>query len=504
MTSAGLQDALRNFSSSKEEFLLSDFSDRIRSSTGLLELLVMLLPSLSLLGLGWEKITGGDFRIFYIPRAGSLVLPKKTLRKVDAYLARGEFDGELQGLIEQYVGQVTGKSWDDPVVLERIRSAIMQQKGQYWKEERARKIGYRKGYAVLAYLSYHAPVYITQSLHLLLMLARDGLLPSRARILDAGTGPGVLPLAAIMFARMVPGFSSEIFAVERADSFMDAYRFIVPRYASGISSLSIYPPIKGDLRDASSIPLPSSLDLIVLQNVLNEVPGNTADRVAVIIAFSRLLAPGGSLLIAEPADKGNSTRLRINVAAALSEDLHIHSPCTFLRQRQCHPDRCWSFITQPPLRPTRLMMRLSGERETYRFQNVDIKYSYAVLVHDNRKRHPCTVPKDAPYLPFSSLPRHSGKRVNVICTVMSGDIGDADTHVFLLCDGSQNKPVYAVLPRYHLTAKNRYLLTVPYSSVVELRQVLVRYNRNHQAYNLLISRQSGVRPFEPEHGEPIQ
>jgi hypothetical protein len=87
---------------------------------------------------------------------------------------------------------------------------------------------------------------------------------------------------------------------------------------------------------------------------------------------------------------------------------------------------------------------------------------------------------------------------------MSGDIGDADTHVFLLCDGSQNKPVYAVLPRYHLTAKNRYLLTVPYSSVVELRQVLVRYNRNHQAYNLLISRQSGVRPFEPEHGEPIQ
>jgi len=150
------------------------------------------------------------------------------------------------------------------------------------------------------------------------------------------------------------------------------------------------------------------------------------------------------------------------------------------------------------------MLRLSGERETYRFQNIDIKYSYAVMVRDDRKRHPFILPKDAPYLPFSSLSRHTGKRVNVVGTVMSGNIGDGETHVFLLCDGTQSIPVYAVLPRYHLTSENRYLLTAPYSSVIELRQVLVRFNENHQAHNLLVSRRTRIRPVERECGEPIQ
>jgi len=504
MTAAGWRETLMDFCASREEFLLSDYAARIHSDYKLPELLIMLLPLLSLHRLGWEKTAAKDFRIFSIPRPEPLTLQKEPLKNMEAYLSHGEFDEELQSLIEQFIGQVTGKAWDDPVVLERIRSAIMQQKGQYWKEGRARKIGYRKGYAVLAYLSYHAPVYIVQSLHLLLMLARDGLLPSRARILDAGTGPGALPLAATMFARMFPAFSAEIFAVERADSFMEAYRFIVPRYASGISSLTIHPPLQADIRDAASLPLPSSLDLIVLQNVLNEIPGRSAEKAAVITAFSRLLAPDGSLLIVEPADRENSTRLRISVASALSEGLHIHSPCTVLRQRRCYPERCWSFIGQPPLRPTRLMLRLSGERETYRFQNIDIKYSYAVMVRDDRKRHPFILPKDAPYLPFSSLSRHTGKRVNVVGTVMSGNIGDGETHVFLLCDGTQSIPVYAVLPRYHLTSENRYLLTAPYSSVIELRQVLVRFNENHQAHNLLVSRRTRIRPVERECGEPIQ
>jgi len=504
MTGTGPLQELRHYSSSRQEFLLSEFAARFHPGIELPALLTTLLPALSRLRLGWRKEGSGDFMIFTIPVSEPLSPAEEPVRRAEARLVSGIVDEDLQTLIEEYIGQVTGKDWDDPVVLQRIRAAIMQQKGQYWKEGKARKIGYRKGYAVLAYLAYHAPVYVTQFSHLLLMLTRDRLLPARARILDVGTGPGVVPLAVTWYAGMLPGFSAEIFSLERSESFIEAFRFLVPRYAAGMDSLTIHPPLQGDLRNADSLPLPSSLDLIVLQNVLNELPGSAAQKGPIVTSLSRLLAPGGSLLVTEPADRENSTRLRITVADALGADLRIHSPCSFIRARRCRPDTCWSFVTQPSLRPTRLMQRLSGEHEAYRFQNTDIKYSYAVMVQDSRTRHPFTVPKHAPFLPLFSLSKHTGKRVNVIGAVMSGDIGDAGTHVFLFCDGTQNQPVYAILPGYHLTSENRYLLAAPYSSLVELRQVLVRYNQKYKAFNLLVSRSSQVRPVEPNRNDFIQ
>ncbi|MCG7855085.1 MAG: class I SAM-dependent methyltransferase, partial [Methanoregulaceae archaeon] len=189
MTGTGPLQALGHYSSTRKEFLLSEFAARFPSGVELPALLTTLLPNLSRLRLGWEKEGTRDFRIFAIPEPVLLSPAEEPVRMIEARVRSGIFDEDLQRLIEQYIGQVTGKDWDDPVVLQRIREAIMQQKGQYWKEGKARKIGYRKGYAVLAYLAYHTPVYVTQSSYLLLMLSRDRLLPARARILDVGTGP---------------------------------------------------------------------------------------------------------------------------------------------------------------------------------------------------------------------------------------------------------------------------------------------------------------------------
>jgi hypothetical protein len=75
---------------------------------------------------------------------------------------------------------------------------------------------------------------------------------------------------------------------------------------------------------------------------------------------------------------------------------------------------------------------------------------------------------------------------------MSQELGDQKTHVFKLCDGTAAKPVYAVLPSYHTTASNEAVITVPYGSIMELRNVLVRYNKAHDAYNLLINRNTLV------------
>jgi hypothetical protein len=78
---------------------------------------------------------------------------------------------------------------------------------------------------------------------------------------------------------------------------------------------------------------------------------------------------------------------------------------------------------------------------------------------------------------------------------MSGELGDARSHVFKLCDGTAKTPVYAVLPSYHITPENDLITSAPYGSILELRNVLVRYNKTHDAYNLLVSRNTKVDPL---------
>ncbi|MDD1707278.1 MAG: class I SAM-dependent methyltransferase [Methanoregulaceae archaeon] len=497
MAKTGAFEALREFSASREQFLFSEFAASFNPVIRRSDLLISLLPELSQLHLGWRK-ENGDYIISPLPRATTLSPPVEILQRIETHLQRSVVSDNLQRLIEDYIGQKTGKEWNDPVILQRIRAAIMQQKGQYWKEGRPRKIGYRKGYAVFAYLAYHAPVYLTQFRHLLVMLTRDLLLPTQMRILDVGTGPGVVPLAITDFARDLPSFRAEIFALERSDQFLDAYRYLVQRYSEGMKSLTLHPPLEADLRDVGSLLLPTSLDLIVMQNVINEqVSESKEERAAIISTFSRLLAPGGCLLIAEPADLANSTQLRATVNAALGPELRLHSPCTCIWGGRCHSDTCWSFIEQSPVQPTRIMRALSRRDEAFRFQNTDIKYSYAVLVKDRRRRHPSNLPTRAPFTSLSALPKYTGKRVNVIGSVMSGDLGDRRTHVFLFCDGTPSRPAYAILPHHAITPDNRSLLSAPYASILELRQVLVRLNRKHQTFNLLLSRTSQARPRVP-------
>ena len=89
---------------------------------------------------------------------------------------------------------------------------------------------------------------------------------------------------------------------------------------------------------------------------------------------------------------------------------------------------------------------------------------------------------------------HIGKRVNVAGIKMSAELGDTRSHVFKLCDGTAKTQVYAVLPSYHITPENDPITSAPYGSLLELRNVLVRYNKEHDAYNLLVSRNTRVNP----------
>ena len=75
---------------------------------------------------------------------------------------------------------------------------------------------------------------------------------------------------------------------------------------------------------------------------------------------------------------------------------------------------------------------------------------------------------------------------------MSGDLGNAKTHLWKLCDGTPQKPVYGVMPSYHLSSENEYIMKAGYGELVDISGVLVRYNPQHDSYNLLITRATRI------------
>ena len=198
-------------------------------------------------------------------------------------------------------------------------------KPRTWKEGATRRIGYRKGYAVMAYLDYQAPGYFIQAEHLLLMLLEKGFLKEGMRILDAGTGPGTVPSAISDFSRRIGEFSADIFPVERSEEFVDAFRELNPADKNGTAGIRIHAPLVGDLSTLPPESFPTTLDLVIFQNVLNEIP-DEKQRMAVIRKLSGLLAPGGLVLMVEPADYQNATLLRKSAIASLSGGVLLSSP----------------------------------------------------------------------------------------------------------------------------------------------------------------------------------
>lgn len=425
--------------------------------------------------------------------AGTLVLSRKELRRITRFLASPALPPVIEALIREYAAEKTGKEWDDPAVLGRIRTAIRSQKESYWEQEPGRrKISYRSAYSVLGYLAYHLPVYLVQTEHLLLRLAVDGLLRRQMHVLDAGSGPGVASLGLIDFCSRLEGCQVTIHAVERSEEQIEAYRFLVNRYAALVPGIRVTRPVRADLAGLDPGDLKKPFDLIVLQNVLNELGGmDTRQRAEVAGGLAARLRDDGTLLIVEPAEEQSSVALRRTVRCLVESGLVVHSPCVSLHGTRCRNDRCWSFCREVPVQPPAFQAALAGEKEAFRFVNTDIKYSYAVLRRPGAGR--AELPALPPgFTPLGELGRSVGKDAGVAAAVVSGDLGNRTDHVFLLCDGSGTKPVYAVLPRYHVTERNRPLLSARYGEIVRFTGVLVRHNPKHDAFNLLVTKRSGV------------
>ncbi|WP_292423861.1 small ribosomal subunit Rsm22 family protein [Methanoregula sp.] len=492
MTEKQFISTIKYVASAKPAFLLSEIAVYLDDPETVDQMYAALLPHLADLGLAVKKIRD-DYEISRLLPSPAYFLNAAEEQRLSEYLELRTIPPALEEAIGQYITRKTGKDWSDPVILERLRRAIVAQKDDYWKPTNKRSLLYTKGYSVLGYLAYHFPVYFMQTRHLLAELARDGLLKREMTILDLGTGPGVIPLAVADFWTCLDTARATVFPVERSKEHIEAFTHLVKSVATKDSLVTIKPALEADITSPGEVALPERVDLIVFSNVLNELAGlPVAARVDVVMKYADRLAPDGTILIVEPAEETTSTNLRVLSLALKKRGLSIYAPCTFVWGTNCTPDRCWSFQTAPSIRPTRIMNILAVCDEPFRYVNTDIKYSYVMLRKDGKTRSPCHLPKGTNAMRLSRIHLNVGKRITVVAAKMSEDLGDKETHMFRLCDGSAEKPVYGVLPVFHITPSNRDLVSAPYGAVLELRDVLVRYNPAHDAYNVLVSRNTQI------------
>ena len=208
----------------KQEFMLSELRDYLKEEASLQQIHQTLTPVL--FNLGADIIPeNDDYRIIRASPSRQMILSEDELKKNEKFFKSAAVSRKLERLIEQYIEKKTGKSWDDTQALEKIRKAIRMQKASYWNESSSRNISYETGYSILGYLAYQFPVYYIQFQHLLYEMAKDGLLKTRMRILDVGSGPGTIPLALIDMYNRLDDHKAEVYSVELFDENIEAYNF---------------------------------------------------------------------------------------------------------------------------------------------------------------------------------------------------------------------------------------------------------------------------------------
>ncbi|TGC06746.1 hypothetical protein CUN85_12695 [Methanolobus halotolerans] len=475
--------------------MLSEMRNYIKSEMSTQDIYKTVRSSFFDLGLDIIPVED-DFKVIHAPK-GFIELNDREQQINEAFFRTAGVSRKLERLIEQYVEKKTGKSWDDPLVLERIRKAVLSQKADYWKKGRSRNITYEKGYDILGYLAYQFPVYFVQFQHIMYGMAQDGLLKKRMKILDIGTGPGTVPLAVIDLYNRLDGHKALIHSIEMYDENIEAYDSLVPQYAQIKEQVQVKEPTKADISSLDTDSLPEKIDLMVFSNVLNEIKFlSIREKAGLVKKMSEKLNPDGSILIIEPADKVNSTEMRKLAVSLKSMGLSIYSPCSFIWGSGCNPAECWSFEQQKDIAPTRLMKKLAECGEPYRYINTDIKYTYAILRKDNLTRRKYRVQPKAKFAKLSRLGTHTDKRINVIASLMSGDLGDERHSLYKICDGTSVKSVYAVLPSHNLTPDNQIITNAKYGSILSIQNVLVRFNEANDSYNLLIGKGSIVELVE--------
>ncbi|MCB9792322.1 MAG: methyltransferase domain-containing protein [Alphaproteobacteria bacterium] len=168
----------------------------------------------------------------------------------------------------------------------------------------------------------------------LLELHAQGALPAgpRWRVLDLGAGLGTTTLGAAGVARRLGVEGLDVTAVELDAPSLELMQALCARAGEGpLTEVCAPVKLKSVVADVERID-PSAngpYDLILLGLSLNELAGGRLDRrLGLVRRWLRLLAPGGALVILEPALREVSRDLQRLRDALVQARVSVRAPCT--------------------------------------------------------------------------------------------------------------------------------------------------------------------------------
>ena len=386
-----------------------------------------------------------------------------------------------------------GANWHRGESGRQLREAISQLKEDYFA---GAPVEYDET-AALGYGIYHLPDYYAAVGYVLDTLAERGLLDRTLRVLDVGAGSGGPALGLHDYLYGTPetdGFDPEAALVEyhavEPSASADVLEAMVDETARNFRSTIHRTTVESYLDDEPS----EAFDLICFGNVLNELdePADVVDDCL------DLLADDGTILALEPADLETATGLRAieRDVAPPDSDVTIYAPTLRLWEDKAPADRGWSFDVREDLAVPPFQQRLDegqsaddGETEPGTFVNVDVQFAYSLLRRDGERRYPFRATRER-YAPMESMGEHVTERINLLAVKLSHNLSEGDNPLFLIGDGSQQVDHYAVLTKE--SGLNRDLSDAPYGAVVEFENVLVLWNDDNEAYNLVVDSETVV------------
>ncbi len=384
-----------------------------------------------------------------------------------------------------------GPDWHRGASGDRLRETIARLKADYL--DRA-AVTYDESVA-LAYACYHLPDSYAALGYVLDVLAREGRLPRRLRVLDVGAGVGgpALALTDHLPAERV----LEYHAVEPSAA-ADLLETLLDAAAPGLAPRRTVHRTPAESFDPTA---PGPFDLVLCSAVLSELD----EPVAVVERCLDALAPEGSLLALAPADRETSTHLR-RVERAVADDAPapatVFAPTLRLWPDAAPTDRCWSFDVGADLDPPAFQRRLDAAGpDDGTFLRTAVRFSYAVLRRDDARRSPVRASADR-HARLAATDDHVTRRIALLAVKLSHDLaggddgdgrgghGTAPNPVYLVGDGSQSTDHYAVLTRE--SGLNRALCAAPYGAVLEFHNALALWNDDEAAYNLVVDGETTV------------
>ena len=374
-------------------------------------------------------------------------------------------------LVERY-----GLGWPDSDAGDRLRARIDALKTEYFADE---PVTYDEETAY-AYALYHLPDYYAAIQYVLDELGRAGLLSRRLRILEVGAGTGGPALG--IHDYLPEDTLVEYTAVEPSEA-ADILEAMLEETRNNFQTTIVRETAESFVPDGE-------YDLIVFANVLSELDS----PVAVASRYLDALSSDGTMLAISPAEERTATRLRMIERELLDRrpGSTVFAPTVRLWPNESPNDRGWTFTRKPSIEPPAFQRRLdvSGSNDgTY--LNTTVQFAYLLLRTDGRQAieyepDPTAVAK------MADTERHVTERIDLDALKLSPDLSDSDGRnpVFKISDGSEAVDHYAVLTRR--SALNEELGSAPYGSLLRFENVLVLWNDDERAYNLVVDGETFV------------